>query len=59
MAVKVRTMLTARLHPHSVRGRDGYRYSVLFAGKLLVGSVRVTLSAMRRVRCWAGASMAS
>jgi hypothetical protein len=28
--------LTARLHPKWVGGRDGYRYSVLFRGKLLV-----------------------
>ena len=26
----------ARLHPHWVGGRDGYVYSVVFAGKLLV-----------------------
>jgi hypothetical protein len=31
-----RLMLTARLHPIWVGGRDGYRYSVLFDGKLLV-----------------------
>jgi hypothetical protein len=29
-------MLKARLHPIWVGGRDGYRYSVLFEGKLLV-----------------------
>jgi hypothetical protein len=28
--------LKARLHPHWVGSRDGYRYSVLFDGKLLV-----------------------
>ena len=30
----------ARLHPHWVGGRDGYRYSVLFEGQLLVGDSR-------------------
>jgi hypothetical protein len=29
-------VITARLHPHWVGGRDGYRYSVLYDGKLLV-----------------------
>jgi hypothetical protein len=29
-------MLKARLHPKWVGGRDGYRYSVIFEGKLLV-----------------------
>ena len=33
-------MLTARLHPHWAGGRDGYRYSVLFDGKLLVEGSR-------------------
>jgi hypothetical protein len=28
--------MKARLHPHWVGGRDGYRYSVIFDGKLLV-----------------------
>ena len=32
--------LTARLHPKWVGGRDGYRYSVLFQGKLLVDRSR-------------------
>lgn len=32
--------LRARLHPIWVGGRDGYRYSVLFEGKLLVNSSR-------------------
>jgi hypothetical protein len=35
-----RTTLTARLHPLWVGGRDGYRYSVLFEGKLLVDRSR-------------------
>ena len=29
-------MLKARLHPIWVGGRDGYRYSVIFDGKLLI-----------------------
>jgi hypothetical protein len=29
-------MLKARLHPRWVGGKSGYRYSVLFEGKLLV-----------------------
>jgi hypothetical protein len=33
-------MMKARLHPHWVGGRDGYRYSVLFDGKLLVEKSR-------------------
>ena len=33
-------MLKARVHPHCVGGRDGYRYSVLFDGKLLVDRSR-------------------
>jgi hypothetical protein len=32
--------LRARLHPLWVGGRDGYRYSVLFEGKLLVDRSR-------------------
>jgi hypothetical protein len=32
--------LTARLHPFWVGGRDGYRYSVLFKGKLLLNRSR-------------------
>jgi hypothetical protein len=32
--------MKARLHPHWVGGRDGYRYSVLFDGKLLVDHSR-------------------
>ena len=30
------THLTARLHPKWVGRRDGYRYSVIFEGKLIV-----------------------
>src|SRR5262245_18623402 len=33
-------MLKARLHPKRVGGRDGYRYSVIFDGKLLVDRFR-------------------
>jgi hypothetical protein len=32
--------LRARLHPHWVGGREGYRYSVLFEGKLLLDRSR-------------------
>jgi hypothetical protein len=32
--------MKARLHPHWVGGRDGYRYSVLFEGELLVDRSR-------------------
>ena len=32
--------MRARLHPHWVGGRDGYRYSVLFEGQLLVDRSR-------------------
>jgi hypothetical protein len=32
--------LKARLHPRWVGGRDGYRYSVIFDGKLLVDRSR-------------------
>jgi hypothetical protein len=32
--------LRARLHPIWVGGRDGYRYSVIFDGRLLVDSSR-------------------
>ena len=32
--------MRARLHPHWVGGRDGYRYSVLFEGRLLVDRSR-------------------
>ena len=34
------THLTARLHPKWVGGRDGYRYSVIFEGKLIVDRSR-------------------
>ena len=34
------TNLTARLHPKWVGGRDGYRYSVIFDGKLIVDRSR-------------------
>lgn len=36
----MRADLTARLHPRWVGGRDGYRYSVLFDGNLLVDRSR-------------------
>ena len=34
------THLTARLHPKWVGGGDGYRYSVIFEGKLIVDRSR-------------------
>ena len=34
------TTLTARLHPKWVRGRDGYRYSVICRGELIVDRSR-------------------
>jgi hypothetical protein len=33
-------MITARLHPRWVGGRDGYSYSVIYDGKLLVDRSR-------------------
>ena len=40
VSVGVAVSLKARLHPRWVGGRDGYRYSVIHAGKLLVDGSR-------------------
>ena len=48
------TTLTARLHPKWVGGRDGYHYSVICRGELIV--LVWILRAMPLALCWLGAS---
>ena len=45
------TLLRARLHPIWVL-KVGYRYSVIFEGKLLVLSVQAIPNAMQLGHCW-------